>query len=149
MQAIGKHLTRNLENMSLNGTLSRRAAFLNFAEQIRMREVMDGACGDKVARGFVQNPGMEAWSSRAGIGALISVGFYAGGRRRFGTVKCEQKVCACRLSTLMRVFETMRAHASTVAENVQRRSRVGSDEVYAALSSGRPSPIFGLEIQLG
>jgi hypothetical protein len=83
------------------------------AEQIQMREVMDRVRDDKVARGVAQNPGREGCSSRAGIGALISVGFYAGGHRRFGTFKCEQKVCACRLSTLMRVFEAMRAHASS------------------------------------
>jgi hypothetical protein len=57
-------------------------------------------------------------------------GFYAGRHRRSGTVKCEQKVCACscpRLCEYLTPCEHM-----LLAENVQRRSRVGSDELYAA-----------------
>ncbi len=56
---------------------------------------MHGVCDDKVARGVAQNLEVEGWSPHAGIGALISVGLNAGGHRRFGTVRCEQKVCAC------------------------------------------------------
>ena len=62
-----------------------------FVELIRMREVMHGVRDDKVARGAAQSPEMEAWSSRAGIGALISVGFMQAGTDASGLSSVNKK----------------------------------------------------------